>query len=43
MKVKKVKRFIKSYNKLHSKIKSKFDEKLVFFMENPFEERLNNH
>ena len=43
MKVKKVKKFIKSYNKLSYKIRLKFDEKLIIFMENPFLESLNNH
>ena len=43
MKVKKIKRFIKSYNKLDRKIKLKFDEKLVIFMEDPFLKELNNH
>ena len=40
MKVKKLKKFIKSYNKLSEKLKLKFDKKLFIFMENPFDERL---
>ncbi len=43
MKVTKIKRFIKSYNKLWLKIKSKFDKNLIIFMKNPFEKSLNNH
>ena len=43
MKVKKIKGFIKSYNKLQEKIKLKFDEKLKIFMNNPLEKQLNNH
>jgi len=43
MKIKKTKKFIKSYNKLSEKIKLKFDRKLFIFIENPFDERLWNH
>jgi len=43
MKVSKLKRFIKSYDKLPIKVKSAFDSKLVLFMKNPFDKTLSNH
>lgn len=43
MKISKLKRFIKSYNKLPQKIKKAFDSRLVIFMKNPFEPILRNH
>ena len=43
MRIKYVKTFLKSYNKLDQKIKDKFDEKLMLFWKNPFERILNNH
>lgn len=37
------KRFIKQYKKLHSKLQSKFDERLKIFVSNPSSSELNNH
>lgn len=35
--------FEKKYKKLSSSLKRKADQKLEFFLDNPFEETLNNH
>jgi mRNA-degrading endonuclease RelE of RelBE toxin-antitoxin system len=43
MKIDYVKSFLKSYNKLDKKIQDKFDEKVIFFQNSPFEKSLNNH
>lgn len=43
MKIAKLKKFIKSYNKLPKKVQLKFDSKLIEFIENPFKKELNNH
>ena len=37
------KNFKKSYDKLPTKLKSKFDERLELFIENPVAVELNNH
>ncbi len=37
------KKFDKSYNKLDVKIKNNFKLRLKLFLENPFEQILNNH
>ena len=39
----KLKRFIKSYNKLSKKIQDKFDEQYKKFLINPFDISLKNH
>lgn len=43
MKVKKLKRFIKSFNKKPNNIKNKFEQRLIEFMLNPYKKELNNH
>ena len=37
------KRFLKQYEKLSPKLKSKFDERLKIFIANPLAQELNNH
>lgn len=41
--IKYVKSFDKAYKKLDKKIQSKFDEKVATFIQNQFENSLNNH
>lgn len=43
MKIKYTKNFEKSYRKKDLKIRYKFQEKLILFIENPFLSILNNH
>lgn len=43
MRIKKTKRFIKSFHKMPEYIKDKFDKRVKSFENNPFTKELNNH
>jgi len=43
MRIKKTKRFIKSFHKIPEYIKDKFDKQVTLFENNPFTKQLKNH